>query len=190
MLEITAHYDTDLSRKEIVEVVSLVYGFWPRKDKTIPELVETFRETSKQYRVSYPQIRLPSLRYVIWDNDKAVAHALTFERPVITAEGQISVMALSGVCVLPNYQGRGLGAEIVRRTFGRIHGGEFDVSLFQTTIPAFYEKLGAIAVTNRFVNSKNRNHPDENPWHDERIMIYPSSYSWPDGQIDLNGPDY
>jgi hypothetical protein len=125
MLNITAHHETDLSREEIVAVVSLVYGFWPRKDKTIAELVEAFPEIGKQYRASYPQIRLPSLRYVVWDKDKAVAHALTFERPVITSNGEISVMALSGVCVLPIYQGEGLGAEIVRRTFGRIHGGEF-----------------------------------------------------------------
>jgi hypothetical protein len=40
-------------------------------------------------------------------------------------------MALSVVCVLQSYQERGLGAEIVRRTFGRIHGDDFDVSCFK-----------------------------------------------------------
>ena len=142
MLNITVHHDTDLSREKIVAVVSLVYGFWPSKDKTIPELVEAFPEIGKQYRASYPQIRLPSLRYVVWDKDKAVAHALTFERPVITGAGEISVMALSGVCVFPSYQGKGLGAEIVCRTFGRIHGGEFDVSLFQTNHSSILQKIG------------------------------------------------
>lgn len=190
MLNIAVIQDTDLSREEVVAVVSLVSGFWPSKDKTLPELVEAFPEISKQYRASYSQISRPSLRYVVWDKDKAVAHALTFERPVITDEGEISVMALSGVCVLPSYQGKGLGAEVVRRTFGRIHGGEFDVSLFQTTVPAFYEKLGATSVTNRFVNSRNENHPDANPWHDEWVMMYPRSYSWPERTIDLNGPGY
>jgi len=48
-----------------------------------------FPEIGKQYGASYPQIRLPSLRYVVWDEDKAVAHALTFERPVITGAGEI-----------------------------------------------------------------------------------------------------
>ena len=100
MLDITAHHDTDLSREEIVAVVSLVSSFWP--SRTIPELVEAFPEVSKQYKLSYPQVRLPSLRYVVWDKDKALAHALTFERPVITGAGEISVMALSGVCVLPS----------------------------------------------------------------------------------------
>src|SRR2546426_9716654 len=99
-------------------------------------------------------------------------------------------MALSGVCVLSAHRRRGLGAEIVRRTFERIHGGEFGVSLFQTTIPAFYKKLGATLFTNRFVNSRNESHPDANPWHDEWVMIYPRSYSWSQGPIDLNGPGY
>jgi predicted N-acetyltransferase YhbS len=128
--------------------------------------------------------------YLVCDKDKAVAHALTFERPVTTNAREVSVMALSGVCVFPSYQGRGLGAEIVRRGFGRIHVGEFAVSLFQTTIPAFYEKLGATLVPNRFVNSRNKNHPDANPWHDDSVMIYPKSYAWPVGPIDLNGPGY
>jgi predicted N-acetyltransferase YhbS len=190
MLSITEHHDSDLSREEIVAVVSLVYRFWPSKDKTIDEVVDDFPEAGKRHTASYPQVRLPSLRYLVWDKDNAVAHARTFERPLTTSAGEISVMALSGVCVLPSYQGRGLGAEIVRRAFGRIHAGEFAVSLFQTTIPAFYEKLGATLVTNRFVNSRNKIHPDANPWHDEWIMIYPKSYAWPEGTIDLNGPGY
>ena len=75
---------------------------------------------------------MPSWRYLAWDEENLVAHALTFERPIITSAGEVSVMALSGVCVLPSYQGKRLGAEIVRRSFGRIHEGEFAVSLFQT----------------------------------------------------------
>ena len=53
MLNITVHHDTDLSREEIVAVVSLIYGFWPSKEKSIPELAETFPEISRQYRASY-----------------------------------------------------------------------------------------------------------------------------------------
>jgi GNAT superfamily N-acetyltransferase len=99
-------------------------------------------------------------------------------------------MALSGVCVWPSYQGRGLGAEIVRRAFGRIDAGEFAVSLFQTTIPAFYEKLGATSVTNSFANSRHKEHGSTNPWRYDSVMIYPKSYPWPEGPIDLNGPGY
>jgi predicted N-acetyltransferase YhbS len=190
MLNITVHRDSDFSKAEIVAVVSLLYRFWPSKEKTIDEMVDDFYETGRRRTGSYPQIRLPSLRYLVWDKDKAVAHALTFERPVTTNAGEVSVMALSGVCVFPSYQGRGLGAEMARRAFGRIHEGEFAVSLFQTTIPAFYEKLGATLVPNQFVNSRNKNHPDANPWHDEWVMIYPKSYAWPEGPIDLNGPGY
>jgi hypothetical protein len=62
MLNITVHHDTGLSKEEIVAVVSLIYGFWPSKEKSVPELVETFPEIGRHYRASYPQIRFPSLR--------------------------------------------------------------------------------------------------------------------------------
>jgi hypothetical protein len=94
MLNITEHHDSDLSREEIVAVVSLVYSFWPSRDKTIDEVVEAFPESGKRYTVSYPQIRLPSLRYLVWDKDQAVAHALTFERPVTTDAGEFSVWSV------------------------------------------------------------------------------------------------
>ncbi|HEY2988470.1 MAG TPA: GNAT family N-acetyltransferase [Candidatus Binatia bacterium] len=190
MLDITVHHAADLSRGEISAVVSLLWNFWPNEDKTIDQVVEAFPEVGKQYRDAYPQVRLPSLHYVVWDGNKAVAYALTFERPVITNGGELSVMALSGVCVWPSYQGRGLGAEIVRRAFGRIDAGEFAVSLFQTTIPAFYEKLGATSVTNSFANSRHKEHGSTNPWRYDSVMIYPKSYPWPEGPIDLNGPGY
>jgi hypothetical protein len=64
----------DLSTAEIVALVWTLYVVWPSKKKTIPELIETFPEISKQYQASYPQIRLPSLLYIVWDKDKAVAH--------------------------------------------------------------------------------------------------------------------
>ena len=189
-LNITVHRDSDLSRVEIVAIVSLVYSFWPSKQKTVYEIADDFPEISRQYRVSYPQLRVPSWRYLAWDEENLVAHALTFERPIITSAGEVSVMALSGVCVLPSYQGKRLGAEIVRRSFGRIHEGEFAVSLFQTTVPAFYEKLSATLVTNKFQNSRDKSAPTANPWHDHSVMIYPANYAWPEGTIDLNGPDY
>jgi hypothetical protein len=100
MLNISAHHDTDLLRQEIVAVVSLVYGFWPNKDKTIPELVETFFQISRQYKASYPKIRIPSLRYVAWDNDKAVAPCSNFRASRYYSQGEISIMALSGACVM------------------------------------------------------------------------------------------
>ena len=55
---------------------------------------------------------------------------------------------------------------------------------------ALAEKLGARCVSNRFVNSTNTEAPEANPWWDEHVMIFPDTYDWPDGTIDLPGPGY
>jgi predicted N-acetyltransferase YhbS len=102
-----------------------------------------------------------------------VGHAFTFERPIISESVETSVMALSQVCVAPAHRGKGLGAELVRRAFQRIRNGEFPVSIFQTTIPVFYQRLGATVVNNRFFNSRNQEDPDAKPWRDSRLNAKP-----------------
>ena len=78
----------------------------------------------------------------------------------------------------------------IEEAMQRVDQGEFPVSLFQTPKPGFYEKLGARKVNNRFVNSKNEQDPEADPWPAEHVMIYPTPYPWPEGVIDLNGPGY
>ena len=51
-------------------------------------------------------------RFVIWEGDKAVAHARTFVRVVTVAGRQIPVLALASVCTHPNVRGQGLGAKL------------------------------------------------------------------------------
>ena len=79
---------------------------------------------------------------------------------------------------------------IARSAFERVDSQLFPISLFQTGVPNFYLKLGARVIDNRFVNSKNKAAPNENPWWDTSVMIYPSSYEWTEGTIDLNGSGY
>jgi predicted acetyltransferase len=92
-----------------------------------------------------------------------VGHAFTFGRPVISDGVEISVMALSGVSVPVTHRGKGIGVALARSAFERVGNSEFPVSLFQTTIPAFYRKLGATVVDNRFFSSRNQSKPDANP---------------------------
>lgn len=183
--------DSALSTDEIVAVVSLLNAVWPSGDRTVPELVESFPELRRRFRLSASA--RPALRHLVWDGADLVAHALTFERSV-TVDGESSrelrVLALSGVCVAPSHRGNGLGANVVQRAFKRVDSGEFPVSLFQTGVPAFYEKFGGRVVDNRFVDSTNEADPAANPWNDPWIMIYPGTSSWPGGVIDLNGRRY
>ncbi len=189
-MTVTQIQNEALVKKEIVAVVSLLDSIWPNEEKTVPQLVKAFPEVQRHCRVSYPGSTHESRRHVVWDGGELIAHALTFERPVISKNREISVMALARVCVTPVHRGKGIGADIIRSAFQRVDSGEFSVSLFQTTIPAFYERLGAVTVANQFVNSRNDVAPDTNPWSDEWIMIYPGDFPWPTGLIDLNGPGY
>ena len=51
------------------------------------------------------------------------------------------------------------------------------------------ERLGARVVTNRFVNSLAAD-PGARPFWDPVTMVYPRSFDWPEGTIDLQGPGY
>jgi hypothetical protein len=64
------------------------------------------------------------------------------------------------------------------------------VSLFQTSARGFYEKLGARVVENDFCNRLDEEDPEGNPWNEPYAMIYPGTYDWPDGIIDINGARY
>ena len=44
------------------------------------------------------------------------------------------------------HRGKGIGVALARSAFERVRSSEFPVSLFQTTIPVFYRKLGATVV--------------------------------------------
>jgi predicted N-acetyltransferase YhbS len=190
MFNVVLYENSELSRDQIVAIVSLLNSIWPNKEKTVTELVETFLERHHRYLASYPRIVHPSIRYLASSDGQLVGHAFTFERPVISDGVEISVMALSGVSVPVTHRGKGIGVALARSAFERVGNSEFPVSLFQTTIPAFYRKLGATAVDNRFFNSRNQSNPDANPWNDGWVMAYPSGYAWPKGPVDLNGPGY
>ncbi len=120
------------------------------------------------------------------ESGAVAAHALVFARTVFTVQGPLTVGALATVCVDPANRGQGWGADVVRAAFEYLPELGAPVALFQTGVPGFYEKLGARQVTNRFVNGDNPN----NPFWDICEMIYPASFDWSEGQIDLNGPGY
>lgn len=131
-------------------------------------------------------------RFVIFDDfGGVIAHAKTFIREIKSERGSLFVLALATVCSDPALRGQGLGALVTGKAFEQVGQGEWpSVSLFQTPVPVFYEKLGCRMVSNIFVDRTNQQAPDAFPWRDDTIMIYPAEFDWPDGTIDINGPDY
>lgn len=123
-------------------------------------------------------------------DDGLQGYAEIFPRTIFTQEGPLQIWGLGSVCVDANCRGAGIGRKVVEACFAEVDQKENAVSLFQTGVPGFYEKLNCKEVGNQFTNSKDPEHPDKNPFWDDHVMIYPSEHTWPDGPIDLNGKGY
>ncbi len=127
--------------------------------------------------------------FIIREGGRVVAHTEVFARDVFTGGRTLRNLALAGVCVHPDYRGRNWGAAMVRQAFAYVDNGDFDCCLFQTRVPAFYDKLGARLVDNAFVNSHSER-PDERPWWDPYAMLYPAGFPLGAARVDLNGGGY
>ncbi len=122
-----------------------------------------------------------------------VACAESFLRRIRLEDGrEMDIMALAGVCTLPEYRGRGFAGLAVRKLLEDVDRGKFEAGLWQTGVPGFYEKLGARLIHNRFRNSLHPSDTDKNPFWDPFAILYPATLSdWPEGAtVDLLGIGY
>ncbi|HJQ79701.1 MAG TPA: GNAT family N-acetyltransferase, partial [Lacipirellulaceae bacterium] len=129
--------------------------------------------------------------YVVREGDRVIAHASFDPRTISTGDKEITVLALARVCSDPAVRGRKLGQAVVQAAFELVDQGAFPFSLFQTTneVQPFYERLGAVRIHNRFVNSLATDSKAD-PWWNPVIMRYPDGPGWPAGEIDLRGPGW
>ena len=185
MTTVHTYLPSEITERELRAVCKLVWQTWTWKDSLEEAFAEFKSNTLESARKGEGR-----QRFIVWEGDQVVAHAAIFSREVHTKHGTLRLGALTGVCAHADYRGHRLGSRVVRAAFDLVDQGEFSVILWQTTVPKFYEKLGARIVDNTWVNSHNAENPKADPWPDELKMIYPADYAWPDGQIDLNGPVY
>jgi len=118
-----------------------------------------------------------------------VATSQFLPRRIRTSQGPLDALALAGVKTHPDFRHLGLGSAVVRAAFEHVDRGVFPVSFFQTGVPAFYELLTCRRVHNPCINHLAAN-PAERPWWEQHTMIYPATYPWPEGPIDLCGPGW
>ena len=180
MSEIRQNLAAELGEAEARKVAALTNLVWPQQDATEEDLVRDLLVGDRCTREVL----------TIWDGGQLLAHAAIFPRRIRHTDGELEVMALAHVCVAPDRRGEGLGARIVRAAFGEVDRGRFALSLFQTGIPDFYRRLGAVPVDNPFHNRLSEHGPAARPWWSPCVMIYPRHPAWPRGPVDLNGPAY
>src|SRR4051794_34915244 len=169
-------------------IAELVVSIWPKPERTVDNFTAEILAQWKDYRG--PEAERPR-SFLVRDGGRVVAHASAYPRTVGTAKGDLPVLALARVCTDPAVRGRKLGDAVVRASFELVDHGPFPFALFQTTTPVrpFYERLGAVAIDNTFVNSL-ADDPTANPFWAGVHMRYPGTGDWPTGQIDLRGPGW
>jgi predicted N-acetyltransferase YhbS len=172
--------EDEVPYETVASIIALVSQVWPPADGKQPTVEEVIARCKGR----------GSLIIVMQEKGAVIAHAQIFRREIKTEHGTLPIGALAGVCVHPDQRGHGYGAEVVRHAFQVLPELGVEVSLYQTDVPEFYEKLGARRVTNQFFDGTRTDGGRENPFWGAYEMIYPASFSWPEGEIDLNGPGY
>jgi predicted N-acetyltransferase YhbS len=178
----------NISEADARAIAELIVSIWPKPDRTAESLMDDILAQWREY--GGPEEQRPR-SFLIREGGRAIAHAAAFPRTIGTSEGDITVLALARVCTDPNVRGRKLGQAVVEASFGIVDQGAFPFCLFQTTHPvrSFYERLGAVLIDNRFVNSLAPD-PKANPFWADVAMRYPATGIWPSGEIDLRGPGW
>ncbi|MEM8782258.1 MAG: GNAT family N-acetyltransferase [Planctomycetota bacterium] len=168
---------------------------------TAEDEAEAVAENLACWRDGVPMDMPEAVMHAVRVGGRLAAVGTTFVRTVFLEIGSgraigdagwraMEVLALGDVATDAAWQGRGLGTALLRDAFARIDELGLKVSLFQTeTAQGLYERLGARAVSNRFVD-RTADDPQRHPWCDPVVMTYPAAAAWPAGRIDLNGGCY
>ena len=166
----------------------LVCAVWPKPGRTVDSLAADLLERWKAYDGSEAQ---HPRSFVIREAQRVIAHASALPRTIDTSAGYLTVLALARVCTAPAARGRHLGQAVALAAFELVDNGTFPSALFQTneSVQPFYDRLGAVAIENRFINS-TADDPAFPPFWDRIIMRYPAKPGWPSGDIDLRGPGW
>jgi predicted N-acetyltransferase YhbS len=177
-----------LSERDAHAIAELVVSIWPKPGRTADMMAS---EMVRQWR-SYqgPEEQHPC-SFVVREGERVIAHASFDPRTIAADDRELTILALARVCSDPAMRGRKLGQAVVREAFKIVDERAFPFSLFQTTdeVQPFYERLGAVRIHNRFVNSMAPD-PKADPWWNPVIMRYPGGSGWPTGEIDLRGPGW
>jgi GNAT superfamily N-acetyltransferase len=161
----------------------LFFAVWPPKDKPDARPAPVGNSA-----YAGPEHRRPR-SFVVRIDGRIVATAGVDARELDIGGRRLVAAALGGVCTYPEHRLHGYAAAAVRAVFALVDAGDFDLSLFQTPVPRFYEKLGCRLIANRLVNSRGAD-PAANPFWDPYAMVYPATLDLGTAVIDTLGPGW
>ncbi len=173
----------DLSLSEVERMMELIFSIWPPDDgKTdIEKIIERHKNLQPK---SFDKV----IRFFL--GNELIGHTAIFNREIGIETEKHEILALAGVCVRSGHRGKNLGKKLVKKAFEFVDGSQFNCSIFQTSVPKFYEKLECKQIQNTFINKKSKIDVNVNPWRDPYVMVYPKTYDLGNHIIDLNGDCY
>jgi predicted GNAT family N-acyltransferase len=161
-----------------LEIEHLVNQAWPAK----PGRDSWTFEKSLQY----DDATCRHLLYIL--DGKVRGYAKIFRRIIRDEIRAWNNMALAGVCVERAWRNREIGRGLIKKAFGFVESRYYEICIFQTPHLRFYQRLGAVKVSNPFINSLKAVKKNQ-VWWDPHIMLYALDEK-PRGIIDMLGSAY
>ena len=175
-MELINHSLPDLTRGQILEIINLT-------SSTCPDNV--YKSSEEKKVAEFCARHSEKICHCLHQDKELIGFAESFPITIKIVNKEVEVMGIGDVCVYPEFRGKGLGASIVKSAFARIDANQYPFCIFQTGVPRFYEKLGCKVIENKIINSNNQEDPNANPFWEEYAMIYPATFLWSSGTIDL-----
>ena len=154
------------------------------------DMIWPVQKGTPPYELAPDEERPDKMIAAVFDGDRAIAHSEGFRRTILTEAGPLDILALAGVCVLPDYRRLGYGGAVAKMQLARVDRGEFALAFYQTKVPEFYASLGGAVVKQRVRNSRHPVDPEKSPFWEPCLVVYPGTAKLPGGVIDLNGLGY
>jgi putative acetyltransferase len=125
----------------------------------------------------------PNLSLVAIEDDRLVGHILFSEIAIATSQGEITALALAPLAVLPQFQNRGIGSQLVREGLKQCQFLGYRIVIVLGH-PNFYTRFGFAPAINKGLRSPF-------PVPDEAFMVLelvPGALTGISGMVQYSSP--
>jgi predicted acetyltransferase len=133
---------------------------------------------------------MPSERWLVRDRDNLlVAHLASHEKTIGVGERELRIGGVAEVCVLPEYRGRGLVRYLVSQAHAHFRDRALGFGVLFGRLEVYGSSgYGRVKAAVRKLNARTQTWSTE--VDDDFLVCSLNGESWPEGEVDLRGPDF
>jgi len=182
-MDVTCTAEKDLRDEQAREILELQHAAFPR--------TEEFR-TQRWWHTPAAD---DDLYFTAHMDGRCVASIRVLSRRIATPNGEVSVAGVGNVCSHPDARGKGAATACMKKVLLHIaSAADFGLLFCGADRRGFYTRFGWCEVNNDLwyldeQGARRRADPNSHGC----IMVFPGRRGmedWPEGPIDLNGPDW